>query len=103
MLIPGSHQNRFAIDSAPSCFRATGAGRCRDELIHIPEGFVERPSGMKSVEVDAAKKTARVAPGATLGDIDAATQAHGLALLHKPVTDQSLRRAIAAAVRKGVP
>jgi FAD/FMN-containing dehydrogenase len=37
-------------------------------------------SGMKKVEVDAAKRTARVEPGATLGDIDQATQAHGLAL-----------------------
>jgi FAD/FMN-containing dehydrogenase len=37
-------------------------------------------SGMKSVEVDAANRTARVQPGATLGDVDAATQRHGLAL-----------------------
>ncbi|NIR45467.1 MAG: FAD-binding oxidoreductase [Gemmatimonadetes bacterium] len=37
-------------------------------------------SDMRSVEVDAAAATARVAPGATLGDVDAATQAHGLAL-----------------------
>ncbi len=37
-------------------------------------------SGMKSVEVDPAKHTARVGPGATLGDVDTATQAHGLAL-----------------------
>jgi FAD/FMN-containing dehydrogenase len=37
-------------------------------------------SEMNSVDVDAANQTARVGPGATLGDIDAATQAHGLAL-----------------------
>jgi FAD/FMN-containing dehydrogenase len=37
-------------------------------------------SGMNSVEVDTANRTARAQPGATLGDIDAATQAHGLAL-----------------------
>jgi FAD/FMN-containing dehydrogenase len=37
-------------------------------------------SGMKSVRVDPAKRAARVQPGATLGDVDAATQAHGLAL-----------------------
>jgi FAD/FMN-containing dehydrogenase len=37
-------------------------------------------SGMKSVEVDPANRRARVQPGATLGDVDAATQAHGLAL-----------------------
>jgi FAD/FMN-containing dehydrogenase len=35
---------------------------------------------MREVEVDAASKTARVAPGATLGDVDTATLAHGLAL-----------------------
>lgn len=37
-------------------------------------------SGMRSVEVDAAGRTARVAPGATLADVDEATQAAGLAL-----------------------
>ncbi|NIM52831.1 MAG: FAD-binding protein [Gemmatimonadales bacterium] len=37
-------------------------------------------SGMNAVEVDPASRTARVEPGATLGDIDAAAQAHGLAL-----------------------
>jgi FAD/FMN-containing dehydrogenase len=37
-------------------------------------------SGMKSVQVNPAGRTARIQPGATLGDIDAATQPHGLAL-----------------------
>jgi FAD/FMN-containing dehydrogenase len=37
-------------------------------------------SGMTSVKVDADGRTARAQPGATLGDVDAATQAHGLAL-----------------------
>ena len=36
-------------------------------------------SGMKSVTVDAAKKTATAGPGVTLGELDAATQEHGLA------------------------
>ena len=36
-------------------------------------------SGMKTVEVDVAKRTARVAAGALLADFDAAAQAHGLA------------------------
>ncbi len=36
-------------------------------------------SAMRKVHVDAAKMRARVEPGATLGDIDKATQAHGLA------------------------
>ncbi len=35
---------------------------------------------MKAVEVDAAAGTVRVQPGATLGDLDAATQMHGLAV-----------------------
>ncbi|MGB5294580.1 MAG: FAD-binding oxidoreductase, partial [Thermoanaerobaculia bacterium] len=36
-------------------------------------------SGMKSVTVDATKKTATAGPGVTLGELDAATQEHGLA------------------------
>jgi FAD/FMN-containing dehydrogenase len=36
-------------------------------------------SGMKTVEVDAPKRTARVGAGALLGDFDKAAQAHGLA------------------------
>jgi FAD/FMN-containing dehydrogenase len=35
---------------------------------------------MKTVDVDAANRRVRVEPGATLGDLDAATQAHGLAV-----------------------
>ena len=37
-------------------------------------------SQMKDVEVNASARTARVAPGPTLADVDAATQAHGLAV-----------------------
>jgi FAD/FMN-containing dehydrogenase len=37
-------------------------------------------SQMRAVAVDAGARTARVEPGATLGDLDAATQAHGLAV-----------------------
>jgi hypothetical protein len=36
-------------------------------------------SPMKAVQVDVARRTARVEPGATLAEFDAATQAHGLA------------------------
>ena len=36
-------------------------------------------SGLRSVDVDADRGRARVAPGCTLGDVDRATQAHGLA------------------------
>ncbi len=35
-------------------------------------------SGMRAVEVDAENRIARVEPGATLGDVDRATAAHGL-------------------------
>jgi len=37
-------------------------------------------SAMKSVTVDVASKTVRAEPGVTLGDLDAATQEHGLAV-----------------------
>src|SRR5690242_8120400 len=37
-------------------------------------------SPMKTITVDAAAKTAKVGPGATLADVDAATQAQGLVL-----------------------
>lgn len=37
-------------------------------------------SQMRAVAVDAEKRTARVEPGATLGEVDAATQVHGLAV-----------------------
>jgi FAD/FMN-containing dehydrogenase len=37
-------------------------------------------SGMKSVDVDAASQTVTAQPGVTLGELDAATQEHGLAV-----------------------
>jgi FAD binding domain len=36
-------------------------------------------SGMRTIDVDAAQRTAAVGAGALLGDVDRATQAHGLA------------------------
>ncbi len=37
-------------------------------------------SGMRTISIDAAKRTAHVGAGALLGDLDRASQAHGLAL-----------------------
>jgi FAD/FMN-containing dehydrogenase len=41
-------------------------------------GFVIDLSAMKAIHVDPAKKTARAQPGVLLGELDRATQAHGL-------------------------
>lgn len=43
-------------------------------------GLVVDVSGLRDVEVDAGARRVRVAGGAQLGDVDAATQAHGLAV-----------------------
>ena len=42
-------------------------------------GLVVDLSELKGIDVDPKSKTARVQPGVTLGELDAATQAHGLA------------------------
>jgi FAD/FMN-containing dehydrogenase len=42
-------------------------------------GLVVDLSPMKAIEVDASAKTVRAEPGVTLGELDAATQAHGFA------------------------
>jgi FAD/FMN-containing dehydrogenase len=52
---------------------AAGTSTCDD-------GLVVDLSGMKSIEVDPAAKTARAGAGLTWGEFDAATQEHGLAV-----------------------
>jgi FAD/FMN-containing dehydrogenase len=52
---------------------AAGTSTCDD-------GLVVDLSGMKSIEVDPAAKTARADAGLTWGEFDAATQEHGLAV-----------------------
>jgi FAD/FMN-containing dehydrogenase len=44
----------------------------------VDGGIVIDFAGMKKIEVDPVKRTARVQPGATLADVDRATQSHGL-------------------------
>ena len=46
----------------------------------IDDGLTIDLSEMRTVDVDPASRTVRVDPGATLGDLDAATAAHGLAV-----------------------
>ena len=56
-----------------------GAGHNIAGLALTDGGITLDMSGIKGVEVDVEGRRARVAAGSTLGDVDAATQAHGLA------------------------
>ncbi len=57
-----------------------GAGHNIAGNASCDDGIMIDLSTMKAVEVDSATRRACVQPGATLGDLDAATQAHGLAV-----------------------
>jgi len=61
-------------------FSVRGAGHNIAGKAACDGGLMIDLSGMKEVVVDAAARTARVGPGATLADVDAATQPHGLAV-----------------------
>ena len=65
------HRLRLAVRGAGH--NIAGSAVCDD-------GLMIDLSHLRSVHVDPGAKTARVEPGATLGDIDHETQAHGLAL-----------------------
>ncbi len=56
-----------------------GAGHNIAGLALSDGGITLDMSGMKGVDVDSTSMLARVGPGCTLGDVDAATQEHGLA------------------------
>ena len=69
---------RFARESGlPLAIRA--GGHSLSGLSTCDDGIVLDLSQMRGVDVDAEERTVRVQPGATWGDFDAATQAHGLA------------------------
>jgi FAD/FMN-containing dehydrogenase len=57
-----------------------GAGHNIAGNASCDEGIMIDLSNMKTVDVDAPARRAHAQPGATLGDVDAATQEHGLAL-----------------------
>ncbi len=67
-----ARENKLEISVRGAGHNIAGNSLCDD-------GIVIDLSTMKNVRVDAGKKRAYVQPGATLGDFDAAAQAHGLA------------------------
>jgi len=73
-----AHTVRFARDNGlPLAVRGGGHNIAGNAL--CDDGVVADLSGRKAVTVDAAARRATVEAGATLADVDAATQAHGLA------------------------
>ena len=67
-----ARQNKLEISIRGAGHNIAGNALCTD-------GLTIDFSKMKKVRVDAAKRRAYVEPGATLADLDGATQAHGLA------------------------
>src|SRR5262245_46406695 len=57
-----------------------GGGHNGPGLGSVDDGLVIDLSSLKSVRVDPAKRTVRVEPGCTAGDVDHATHAFGLAV-----------------------
>jgi FAD/FMN-containing dehydrogenase len=73
-----SHSISFARDNGLE-ISIRGAGHNIAGNAVCDNGVVIDFSRMRKVHVDAEKRRAHVEPGATLGDMDKATQAHGLA------------------------
>jgi FAD/FMN-containing dehydrogenase len=86
--------------SSPDAAAAVGFGREHDLVVAVrggghstpgystcDDGVVVDLSAMNKVEVDSEARTARVQGGATWGDLDGATQEHGLAVTGGRVSD----------------
>jgi FAD/FMN-containing dehydrogenase len=74
-----THVVRFAAENS-LLTSIRGGGHNIAGLAICDGGLCLDLSGMKKVAVDPATRRVRVEPGATLADLDAATQAHGLAV-----------------------
>ena len=74
-----AHAVRFAAEHGVFV-SVKGGGHNIAGLAACDAGLMIDLSGMKGVRVDPAARTADVEPGLTLGELDAATQAHGLAV-----------------------
>ena len=74
-----AHAVRFAAEHGVFV-SVKGGGHNIAGLATCDAGLMIDLSGMKSIDVDPAAKTAVVEPGVTLAELDAATQLHGLAV-----------------------
>ena len=78
---PGDVQHAVRIAAEHDLFVAVkGGGHNIAGLGTCDAGLLIDLSGMKGITVDPSARTAEVEPGVTLGELDAATQAHGLAV-----------------------
>lgn len=75
---PATHAIAFARENALE-ISIRGAGHNIAGNAVCDDGVMIDFSGMRNVRVDVEKRRAHVEPGATLGDMDKATQKHGLA------------------------
>jgi FAD/FMN-containing dehydrogenase len=70
---------RFAVArNLPIAIRGGGHGVAGNGS--VDDGLMLNLRGMRSVTIDVERRIVRAGPGATLADVDAATQAHGLAV-----------------------